>query len=127
METQHTTPRKTKLLYVVESFSTGVYAIVRDIACNLDPEAFTVRILHSLRPDSPKTYEEDFAQPHISLQYIPMGSLKTYRRAVGAIREAIRTFEPDAIHLHSSKAGVLGRLAAKGSFSKRLLYSPHGF
>jgi len=127
METQHTTPRKTKLLYVVESFSTGVYAIVRDIACNLDPEAFTVRILHSLRPDSPKTYEEDFAQLHISLQYIPMGSLKTYRRAVGAIREAIRTFEPDTIHLHSSKAGVLGRLAAKGSFSKRLLYSPHGF
>lgn len=127
MDAQLKSPQKTRLLYVVESFSTGVYAIVRDIACNLDPEQFTILFLHSLRPDSPKTYEQDFKQPHISLQYVPMGSLKDYISAVSTIRKVIRTFNPEVIHLHSSKAGVLGRVAAKGVFSQTLLYSPHGF
>ena len=127
MDTQDTSPQKTRLLYVVESFSTGVYAIVRDIACNLDPEQFTILILHSLRPDSPKAYEQDFTQAHISLQYVPMGSLKDYASAVSSIRKVIKGFRPDVIHLHSSKAGVLGRIAAKGVFSQTMLYSPHGF
>ena len=35
---------------------------------------------------------------------------------------------PDVIHLHSSKAGVLGKIAARMSGSKALLYyTPHGY
>ncbi len=33
-------------------------------------------------------------------------------RAVGQMRELIRTIKPDVVHTHSSKAGVLGRMAA---------------
>lgn len=120
------TEKKTKLLYVVESFSTGVYAIVRDIACNLDPTKFELLIIHSLRDDSPKHPEKDFSQEHITLRYLPMGSPKEYLPAVRALRKVIKEFRPDCIHLHSSKAGFLGRLAAKG-MCRHLLYSPHGF
>jgi len=119
--------KEVKVLYIVESFSTGVYAIARDIACNLDRDRFTVHILHSLREDSPTTIEKDFNQNNITLSYIPMGSLKTYPSAVKAIREHIRTFSPDVIHLHSSKAGVLGRLAVQRKAETPVLYSPHGF
>jgi glycosyltransferase involved in cell wall biosynthesis len=42
------------------------------------------------------------------------------------IRRAIRRFEPDVVHLHSSKAGVLGRLASPRS-RRRILYTVHGF
>jgi glycosyltransferase involved in cell wall biosynthesis len=42
------------------------------------------------------------------------------------IRQAVRRFEPDVVHLHSSKAGVLGRLASPGARS-RILYTVHGF
>jgi glycosyltransferase involved in cell wall biosynthesis len=42
------------------------------------------------------------------------------------VRRAIRSFRPDILHLHSSKAGVLGRLAA-GSMRARTVYTVHGF
>ncbi len=119
--------KKVRVLYVVESFSTGVYAIVRDIACNLDRNSFDIHILHSLREDSPKTIEQDFNQDNITLFSIPMGSLKAYGKAVKAIRSHISSFAPDAIHLHSSKAGVLGRLALPKRQKTRIFYSPHGF
>jgi len=118
--------KKTNVLYVVESFSTGVYAIVRDIACNLDPNRFEVLIIHSLRDDSPKTIDQDFDRANISLLYIPMGSAKEYGASLRKIRRAARAFNPDSIHLHSSKAGFLGRLALK-RFKVPMIYSPHGF
>lgn len=119
--------KKVKVLYIVESFSTGVYAIIRDIACNLDRNRFDIHILHSLRDDSPTTIGQDFKQNNITLSYIPMGSLKAYSTAVRAMKEHIRSFSPDVIHLHSSKAGVLGRLAAGRKGTQPLFYSPHGF
>ena len=127
MKTPLSTIEKTRVLYVVESFSTGVYAIVRDIACNLNPDRFTVLILHSLRNDSPKNYEKDFQSSHVTLQYVPMGSFKDYVTATKIIRKTIKTFKPHTLHLHSSKAGLLGRIAAKFSPCKHILYSPHGF
>lgn len=33
-------------------------------------------------------------------------------KAVGAIRRALQRFQPELVHTHSSKAGILGRLAA---------------
>lgn len=126
MTSNNTTPSRIKILYVVESFSTGVYSIIKDIACNLDPDQFELLILYSLRDDSPKNPEADFQYEHITLQYVPMGSLKNYIPAVKTIRNVIKKYQPDCIHVHSSKAGFLGRLAAKG-LQKKVLYSPHGF
>ena len=117
---------KTNVLYIVESFSTGVYAILRDIAVSLDPQQFHIHIIHSLRSDSPKDFQEDLNYDHISLEYVPMDSAGNYLRAVKQIRRTIRKFQPDAVHLHSSKAGFLGRIAAKREGHTHVFYSPHG-
>ncbi len=117
--------QKCNLLVIVESFSTGVYAVVRDIVCNLDQNTFEILLLHSLRDDSPADYQKDFEQSNIRLQYLPMGSAASYLPAVKAIKQAIKEFNPDCIHVHSSKAGFLGRLAAHKT-TGRLFYTPHG-
>ena len=43
------------------------------------------------------------------------------------IKATIRKFKPDIIHLHSSKAALLGRLAAPHHLKKRIVYTVHGF
>lgn len=42
------------------------------------------------------------------------------------LKTVIKKFKPDIIHLHSSKAGVLGRLASLYNY-KRIVYTVHGF
>lgn len=42
------------------------------------------------------------------------------------LRKVVKKFKPDIIHLHSSKAGILGRLVSLGK-SKRVVYTVHGF
>ena len=43
------------------------------------------------------------------------------------IKSAIRDFKPDIIHLHSSKAALLGRIATPHHLKKRIVYTVHGF
>jgi glycosyltransferase involved in cell wall biosynthesis len=49
------------------------------------------------------------------------------RSFAGTLRELVREQPVSAVHLHSSKAGFVGRLAlAFGRGNTRLIYSPHG-
>ncbi len=43
------------------------------------------------------------------------------------IRKVLKNYKPDIIHLHSSKAGVLGRLATFPYYTKKTFYTVHGF
>lgn len=47
-------------------------------------------------------------------------------REVQGLRLLMRTLQPDLIHLHSSKAGLIGRLAAVGQ-GVPVLFQPHGW
>lgn len=48
-------------------------------------------------------------------------------RALAGLRRAIRDFRPDVVHTHSSKAGVLGRLAARREGVPVVVHTVHGF
>lgn len=47
--------------------------------------------------------------------------------ALVELRAAIRSFRPDVVHTHSSKAGILGRLAAHRERVPVVVHSIHGF
>ena len=53
-----------KLMYVVESFATGVYSVVKDLVNNLPADKFEIVLVHSIRPDTPTKYEQDFQRKH---------------------------------------------------------------
>ncbi|MDE7160891.1 MAG: glycosyltransferase [Muribaculaceae bacterium] len=58
--------------------------------------------------------------PSLVRRISPLNELKT----LVALRDVYRQFKPDIIHLHSSKAGILGRVAFPAS---KIIYTVHGF
>lgn len=53
-------------------------------------------------------------------------SLKKDFKCFFELKKVLKQFKPDIVHLHSSKAGVMGRIA--GLFSKtKIVYTVHGF
>jgi glycosyltransferase involved in cell wall biosynthesis len=64
-----------------------------------------------------------FSLPHLVREVRPGAD----RAALAELRGAIRAFQPDIVHTHSSKAGVLGRLAARLEGVPATVHSIHGF
>ena len=60
--------------------------------------------------------------PHLTVPISPLGDL----RALREIRIALRRQSPDLVALHSSKAGILGRIAAR-SLGLPALLTAHGW
>lgn len=48
-------------------------------------------------------------------------------KAYGQIKKLIREIRPEIVHCHSSKAGGVGRIAAKLSGVKEIIYTPHAY
>jgi glycosyltransferase involved in cell wall biosynthesis len=60
---------------------------------------------------------------HLVRQINPVKDLKAYRQLVKLFKQ----LKPDIIHTHSSKAGILGRLAAYRARVPVIIHSVHGF
>jgi glycosyltransferase involved in cell wall biosynthesis len=60
--------------------------------------------------------------PHLRRPVHPIADC----RALSQLRRAIRTIRADIVHTHSSKAGFLGRLAARMAGVPRIVHTPHG-
>ncbi len=120
---------RTRILHVVESFGGGVFTSVTQIVNHLDPEAFDVGLVYSRRPQTPPDVSA-FLRPHVRRWHLPMASkvrITEDLRAVAALTRLFRRERPDVVHLHSSKAGALGRVAARLAGVTRVFYSPRGF
>lgn len=119
---------KKKILNIVEAFGGGVFTMMSDLTNELCDE-YEVVIAYSIRKQTPDNFKELFDK---EIRFI---EVKNFTRSVDLLkdikaltelRKIIKEEKPDIIHLHSSKAGVLGRLVASGK-EYRVLYNPHGF
>ena len=116
-------------MHVVESFCGGVFTSVTQIINHLNPENFDASLVYSLRPETPSNFRE-FIRPDVQLIALPMTREIKPIEDLGTLARLMRLFSkerPDVVHLHSSKAGVLGRLAARLAKVPAVLYSPRGF
>ena len=121
---------KKKILMVCEAFGGGVFTFVSQL-CNDMVDSFDVHLAYSLRPQTPKNYKEflDDRVHLIEMNKVGVKGLTNLRNDIAAIkelREIEKKVQPDIIHLHSSVAGGLGRLAYKGK-NNTVVYTPHGY
>lgn len=122
-----------KILHVVESFGGGVFNQLQTYINALENGSAETYIAYSKRDDTPNGFEEYFPKNthffHIDLTR-NVNIIKDTRGLI-VIRKIINNIQPDVIHLHSSKAGFIGRatlLFNSHTGSKpTVFYTPHGF
>lgn len=119
---------KKKILYVVEAMGGGVFTYIVDLANQLVTE-YDMYIAYAVRPQTPADYRDYFDKrihlievKSFTREINPLKELK----ALKEVKEIAEEIKPDIIHLHSSKAGVIGRLAFSGN-DVPLFYTPHGY
>ena len=119
---------KKKILFIVEAMGGGVFTYIVDLANELCDE-YEMFIAYAVRPQTPAHYKKYF-NPKIRLIEV-----KNFTRSINLVKDfnafleiktIAREIKPDIIHLHSSKAGALGRLAFDGNGTP-LFYTPHGY
>ncbi|MBN3730516.1 MULTISPECIES: glycosyltransferase [unclassified Burkholderia] len=116
---------------MTEALGGGVLHCIALLANAQAASGDQVIVVHSVRPDTPSSDVLDtWFDSRVERRVLPMSTSIGPRDVLALLRVAIclRRLRADVIHLHSSKAGALGRMAARllGS-ANRTLYSPHGF
>jgi glycosyltransferase involved in cell wall biosynthesis len=94
----------------------------------LDRERFEVALATAdtgeLLPEARRLADvATFELPHLRREVRPRQDLA----ALLELRRAIRAFAPDVVHTHSSKAGILGRLATRLEEVPVVVHSIHGW
>lgn len=121
---------KKKILMVCEAFGGGVFTYVSQL-CNDMVDEFDVYLAYSFRPQTPENYK-DFLDSRVHLIEMKNVGVKGLMNlfadiaAIKELRQIEKQVQPDVIHLHSSVAGGLGRLAYKGK-NNTVIYTPHGY
>ena len=117
-----------KLLWIVEAMGGGVFTYSVELVNRL-ADRYEIYLAYGLRPETPPDFKERFDRRVHLIEVRNFCREIRPARDFGALlelRRLARTIRPDLIHLHSSKAGALGRLAWDGK-KIPLFYTPHGY
>lgn len=130
MDTMAPTSRPVRVLQVTEATGGGVRRHLQ----RLVPELRRLRVEVDLLLGSSR------AEPGLDTDladYRALGCRTAVFRGPGsvgalfgggpALRQAIRDWRPDVVHLHATRAGLFGRLGRRGQGPPALVYSPHAF
>ena len=118
------------IVHVTEALGGGVCSLLSSIT-NLQARSSRIILIYSVRPSSPSARElrRLFPEP-IELIRVSMVTNISVGKDIASLISLVSIFKkinPTVIHLHSSKAGALGRAAARiAGMSDKVFYSPHG-
>ncbi len=118
-----------KILMICEAFGGGVFTYVSQL-CNDMCGEFDVYLAYSVRSQTPKDYKK-FLDKRVHLIEVKnfgksLLNIVNDVKAIKELRAIDKEINPDVIHLHSSIAGGIGRLAFSVK-NKPVLYTPHGY
>ena len=125
-----------KVVHIIEALGGGVYTYFRDLSTffgddeiNKNTETTIIYSGNRKEIDTQKIKSEfsdgvKLIQVNMVREFSPVQDFKSTYQLI----KELKKINPDVIHLHSSKAGVLGRVAYFFLFKKKkLFYSPHGY
>ena len=122
-------PRKLKVIHIITMLEMGgAQGNTLFTVANLDRSKFDVGLI-----TGPGGILDEEAKkiPDISLTFAPPLVREVHpvkdALALAALTKILKREKPDIVHTHSSKAGILGRLAAKAAGVPRVIHSIHGF
>lgn len=118
------------IIHIAESFAGGVYDFVQDLVVGMPNDTHT--IIYATREHTPVNFKESFTGNvsfihwnQATREINPTQDFKAYRQLVTLLKPLLN--DTDIIHLHSSKAGFIGRIAARQlKVSDKIVYTPHG-
>jgi glycosyltransferase involved in cell wall biosynthesis len=123
-----------KIVHVVEPFASGIATFVRSLVENLQDDLHI--IVHGEREYVMKSAEVKQHFPKDNVRFIRW---KSAQREISIRKDTVAFMELytilkrlkkknhiDAVHLHSSKSGFLGRLACKMARIDTVVYTPNG-
>lgn len=120
-----------RILHVTEAMAGGIVTVLRSFSQRQTENGADVTIYYLSRPDSPSLVDLQSRFKGIAhLRTFTSGGskLRDYLALSMAVARADNSAEFDVIHLHSSKAGAVGRLVRLFTRRRtRVFYSPHGF
>ncbi|MFY7838718.1 MAG: glycosyltransferase [Lacibacter sp.] len=120
-----------RIVHVVEPFASGVVTFVKSLVEHL-PEDYHI-VIHGERPEVMERAEVKKLFPPTQVKFIHW---KSAQRGLHLVKDTRALFElytilkrfrsVDAVHLHSSKSGFLGRLVCRWLNIKQVIYTPNG-
>ena len=124
--------KKIRVLHISETFAAGVYTYIKDLCGYFDTQdGFENYVIYSgERQDTDREkFKTDFSSNTQLIEISMQREISPFKdlKAIREMRKAIRKVAPDIIHLHSSKASVLGQIASRGHKSAKVFYTPNGY
>ena len=118
---------KKRILFFVEAMGGGVFTYITNLANYLTND-FDIYVAYGVRPQTPTNIENFFDSK------VHLIRVKNFKRQISIsdirafyeMKKIAKAVQPDIIHLHSSKAGVLGRWTFNGK-KIPVFYTPHGY
>jgi glycosyltransferase involved in cell wall biosynthesis len=122
--------RRIKILHIITRMEEGgAPRVLLDLLARLDRDRFSQTLAAGRAPEGTELMPLARSLPieirqirRLTRPIAPIGDIA----ALACLINLIRNERFDIIHAHTSKAGFLGRLAARIAGTRRVIYSPHG-
>jgi glycosyltransferase involved in cell wall biosynthesis len=119
-----------RVLRIINRFNLGGPTYNAAYLTRYLPEEYETLLVGGIHDEGEES--SDFIMDQLGLDYLKIPEMqrsidfKRDRMAYRKIKSLIKEFQPDIVHTHASKAGALGRLAARSMGVKAIVHTFHG-
>jgi len=122
---------KIKIVYILEATGGGTRRHITQLLLQLDLKKFQPILFCAVKRDPAFLHDIRLLTKHgievktfpINRSISPISDLFSFF----SITKALKLEKPDIVHTHSSKAGIIGRMAAKFAGVAKIAHTPHVF